>query len=177
VRRLANGHLPHSCQSVSAMQSAPSTCARLRFPGCAVVSGDDFLPIFMYILVHSDLPDASLLHRYIQELADPVLLNGQGGYYLTVFEAAVNDIERWSAETHPEELTRADVEYQVGAALRYTGPCALHATRSQRSLSLCPGYPMLGASSILSVVCEWHPACAVHVMASLWRAMPAPLPY
>jgi len=49
------------------------------------LSADDFLPIFIYVIVHADIDQLETLSEYIYELCDPELLNGEGGYYLTVF--------------------------------------------------------------------------------------------
>eukprot|EP01047_Picozoa_sp_COSAG01_P077777 COSAG01_NODE_14130_length_1493_cov_0.829986_3_plen_135_part_00 len=54
-----------------AEDAAPQTKSK---GGGVTISGDDFLPIFIWVTVHADLDDAPRLWRYIFELADPKLL-------------------------------------------------------------------------------------------------------
>eukprot|EP01043_Picozoa_sp_COSAG02_P045588 COSAG02_NODE_4185_length_5653_cov_9.004861_3_plen_1007_part_00 len=80
----------------------------------AFISGDDFLPIFIYIVVQSKLKKLSQMWHYMYYLADPVLLRGEGGYYLGVFEAAMHWISNWSPEDHnqvePQKLVEPELK-------------------------------------------------------------------
>ena len=50
----------------------------------------DFLPLFIYVLVHADFCKAEVEAEYMWGLVHPSLLNGEGGYYLTTLTSAVN---------------------------------------------------------------------------------------
>eukprot|EP00455_Lapot_gusevi_P010137 TRINITY_DN14571_c0_g1_i2.p1 TRINITY_DN14571_c0_g1~~TRINITY_DN14571_c0_g1_i2.p1 ORF type:complete len:122 (-),score=15.16 TRINITY_DN14571_c0_g1_i2:32-397(-) len=60
------------------------------------IGGDDFLPIFTYVMVHSSLAHPVLTNAFLWALADPQILLSQSGYYLTAFSAAVQFIERYT---------------------------------------------------------------------------------
>ena len=89
---------------VTAASSVYTAFASEQTGKAAVISGDDFLPIFIYIVVQSQLTKLSQMWHYMYYLADPVLLRGEGGYYLGVFEAAVHYISNWSLEVHSSQL-------------------------------------------------------------------------
>ena len=50
------------------------------------------------MVVQSQLSKLDQMWHYMFYLADPVLLTGEGGYYLGVFEAAIHYIRNWSPE-------------------------------------------------------------------------------
>eukprot|EP01113_Clastostelium_recurvatum_P026874 TRINITY_DN3229_c0_g1_i2.p1 TRINITY_DN3229_c0_g1~~TRINITY_DN3229_c0_g1_i2.p1 ORF type:complete len:785 (-),score=160.34 TRINITY_DN3229_c0_g1_i2:80-2434(-) len=54
------------------------------------LSADDFLPIFIFVLVNSDVAQHFTLHDFLWQLADPDQLTGESGYYLTVYSSAIN---------------------------------------------------------------------------------------
>jgi hypothetical protein len=53
------------------------------------LGADEFLPIFLFVLVHSQLDNPVALNELLWATMDPADLRGHGGYYLTVFEAAL----------------------------------------------------------------------------------------
>jgi hypothetical protein len=55
----------------------------------SMLSADDFFPIFVYVCAHSSVEAAELSKQFIWGLNCRYNLNGEGGYYLTVFEAAI----------------------------------------------------------------------------------------
>ncbi|CEG41896.1 hypothetical protein F443_15934 [Plasmopara halstedii] len=57
-----------------------------------VLSGDDFLPIFIYVIVHSDLEAPILTQVLLNRLCDPEKRQSESGYYLATFEAALHHI-------------------------------------------------------------------------------------
>ncbi|RLN59893.1 hypothetical protein BBJ29_001900 [Phytophthora kernoviae] len=56
------------------------------------LSGDDFLPIFIYVIVHSDLEAPILTQVLLNRLCDPEKRRSESGYYLATFEAALHHI-------------------------------------------------------------------------------------
>jgi Vacuolar sorting protein 9 (VPS9) domain len=59
----------------------------------AVIGADDFFPIFVYIIVQAKLENPLLMKEFMWSLCDRQTLSGQGGYYLTVFDAALEYIK------------------------------------------------------------------------------------
>lgn len=57
-----------------------------------VLSGDDFLPIFVYVIVHSDLESPIMTQVLLNRLCDPEKRRSESGYYLATFEAALHHI-------------------------------------------------------------------------------------
>ncbi|KAF1314426.1 hypothetical protein FI667_g16676, partial [Globisporangium splendens] len=57
-----------------------------------VLSGDDFLPIFVYVIVHSDLETPIMTQVLLNRLCDPEKRRSESGYYLATFEAALHHI-------------------------------------------------------------------------------------
>lgn len=53
------------------------------------LSGDDFLPIYIYALVHSDLEFVFETLTWLKVFCDPDQRVGEAGYYITSLEAAV----------------------------------------------------------------------------------------
>jgi hypothetical protein len=59
------------------------------------VSADDFFTIFLYVIFHSQLTQLEVTKTFILGLCDRKSLNGEAGYYLTAFEAAIEYIKDW----------------------------------------------------------------------------------
>jgi len=59
-----------------------------------VLSADDFLPIFMHIVVQSEVENLESINQFMWQLCDPTQLLGEGGYYLTVFSSIVSLLHR-----------------------------------------------------------------------------------
>ena len=64
------------------------------------LSADDFFPIFIYVVVNSEVRRLESMKLFISTLCDQQSLQGEGGYYLTVFEAAIEYIARFSMTEH-----------------------------------------------------------------------------
>eukprot|EP00026_Physarum_polycephalum_P007117 Phypoly_transcript_07171.p1 GENE.Phypoly_transcript_07171~~Phypoly_transcript_07171.p1 ORF type:complete len:246 (+),score=37.32 Phypoly_transcript_07171:712-1449(+) len=59
-----------------------------------VLSADDFLPIFMHVIVQSEVGHLESTNQFLWQLCDPMQLQGEGGYYLTVFSSIVSLLHR-----------------------------------------------------------------------------------
>ena len=57
-----------------------------------VLSGDDFLPIYIYVIVQCALPYLYSTLECLSCLCDPEKRLGESGYYLASFEAAIHHI-------------------------------------------------------------------------------------
>jgi hypothetical protein len=60
--------------------------------GEEVLGGDDFLPIFVYVVVQAGIPDLKFLQTVLSALCDPDKRLSETGYYVATFEAAVEHI-------------------------------------------------------------------------------------
>ena len=57
------------------------------------LGADEFLPIFVYVTVHAQLDSPLRDKECMWALCEPDMIAGEGGYYLTVFDAALAHIE------------------------------------------------------------------------------------
>ena len=57
-------------------------------PGC-ILGADDFMPIFMFVVSRASLDRAFHDKEYLVHLCPENILDGQGAYYLSTFEAAL----------------------------------------------------------------------------------------
>ena len=58
-----------------------------------VLSADDLVPIFIYVLCQTSLQTPLLDAELLWDLCHPDSLYGEGGYFLTVFESAIAFVE------------------------------------------------------------------------------------
>lgn len=61
-------------------------------PADQFLAADEFLSVFIFVLVQSTLEELPVTCKFMSTLCDPELLSGQHGYYLTVFESAIQCI-------------------------------------------------------------------------------------
>ncbi|CAM1308925.1 RIN2 (predicted) [Pycnogonum litorale] len=59
------------------------------------IGADDFLPLFIYVLVHCGMIAAEVEADYMWGLLHPSLLTGEGGYYLTTLSSAVHILKNF----------------------------------------------------------------------------------
>jgi len=59
------------------------------------LGADDFLPIFVWVLVQTGMVAAEVEAEYMWGLLHPSLLSGEGGYYLTTLSSAVNVLKNF----------------------------------------------------------------------------------
>lgn len=69
-------------------------------PGQYFLSADDFFPIFVFVIAQSRLAHLETSKQFMWGLCDKSALNGEGGYYLTVFEAAAEYIKNMTIAGH-----------------------------------------------------------------------------
>lgn len=56
------------------------------------LGADDFLPIFIYVVVRAQIKDISLINEEMQALCDPDGRMSEAGYYLATLEASIQHI-------------------------------------------------------------------------------------
>ena len=54
------------------------------------LAGDEILPILCYVISHADVICLGVLVELMMGVCDPLVLNGEGGYYLTVLGASLS---------------------------------------------------------------------------------------
>uniref|UniRef100_A0A8C5MES2 Ras and Rab interactor 2 n=1 Tax=Leptobrachium leishanense TaxID=445787 RepID=A0A8C5MES2_9ANUR len=59
---------------------------------------DDFLPVLTYVIAQCDMLEIDTEIEYMMELLDPILLHGEGGYYLTSAYGALSLIKNFREE-------------------------------------------------------------------------------
>ncbi|CAH1792387.1 unnamed protein product [Owenia fusiformis] len=70
------------------------------------MGADDFLPMFIYVLVQCGMVMAEVEADYMWGLLHPSVLNGEGGYYLTTLSSAVHVLKNFheTASSQPASL-------------------------------------------------------------------------
>lgn len=67
-----------------------------------MLGADDFLPLFVWVLVQSGMIAAEIEAEYMWGLLHPSLLSGEGGYYLTTLSSAVHVLKNFRACSNSE---------------------------------------------------------------------------
>lgn len=88
------------------------------------IGADDFLPIFLYILCQSSINTPLLTKELLWGLCHPDQLYGESGYYLTVYESALEFVQ--NIEVDDEALRSVDDD-------------EFDEDRGRRTLSAAPG--------------------------------------
>lgn len=83
--------------SARAVYAAYNEEKNLQLPPSArtqhFLGADEFLPVFIYVVVQARLQRPLLLKKLLWATCDPEVLRGEGGYYLTVYEAALSYVQ------------------------------------------------------------------------------------
>ena len=90
------------------------------------LGADDFLPIFIYVLCQTNLNHPHLNKNILWNLCHPDQLRGESGYYLTMYESAIEFV--LSVEVDEEVLNRitlpeSDIEtvcYSNGTVFKFS---------------------------------------------------------
>ncbi|KAJ9575552.1 hypothetical protein L9F63_007593, partial [Diploptera punctata] len=72
---------------------------------CIALGADDFLPLFVWVLVQSGMVAAEIEADYMWGLLHPSLLSGEGGYYLTTLSSAVHVLKNFRACSEEQSRT------------------------------------------------------------------------
>ncbi|XP_073980970.1 src homology 2 domain-containing protein sprint isoform X4 [Rhodnius prolixus] len=80
--------------------------------GGMLLGADDFLPLFVWVLVQSGMVAAEIEADYMWGLLHPSLLSGEGGYYLTTLSSAVHVLKSFRACS--EEYIAAGAPFNWG---------------------------------------------------------------
>ncbi|GLE04559.1 hypothetical protein PINS_up013514 [Pythium insidiosum] len=91
-RRMCRQEQQQQRQEQSDPSSNDGTSPRSTTDEEDVLSGDDFLPIFIYVIVHANLSAPILTQVLLNRLCDPEQRRSESGYYLATYEAALHHI-------------------------------------------------------------------------------------
>ncbi|XP_018896161.2 protein sprint [Bemisia tabaci] len=78
-----------------------------------VLGADDFLPLFVWVLVQSGMVAAEIEAEYMWGLLHPSLLSGEGGYYLTTLSSAVHVLKNFTTCSE-EKHSGAPLDWGIG---------------------------------------------------------------
>jgi hypothetical protein len=73
----------------------------------AMLGADDFLPIFIFVVCQAPLRHPQLNKEMLWKLCHPDQLRGESGYYLTMYESAIEYI--MSVEVSEESLSETGI--------------------------------------------------------------------
>mgnify|MGYP005995817445 CR=1 FL=1 len=77
----------------------------------AALGADDFLPIFIFVVCRAGLTHPSLSKDMLWQLCHPDQLHGESGYYLTVYESALEYIACEEVSEERMTLTGVDLNF------------------------------------------------------------------
>ncbi|XP_017783155.1 PREDICTED: protein sprint [Nicrophorus vespilloides] len=104
------------------------------------LGADDFLPLFVWVLVKTKFVSAEIEAEYMWGLLHPSLLSGEGGYYLTTLSSAVHVLKNFkeSIEENVKNNPKTDSVLKVvvpdelhGSILTKTLPARPHMTTKE----------------------------------------------
>jgi hypothetical protein len=74
----------------------------------AALGADDFLPVFIFVVCRAGLSHPLFSKDLLWQLCHPDQLHGESGYYLTVYESALEYIQAEEVSPEKMELTGVD---------------------------------------------------------------------
>ncbi|XP_067011563.2 protein sprint [Anabrus simplex] len=114
---------------------------------CITLGADDFLPLFVWVLVQSGMVAAEIEAEYMWGLLHPSLLSGEGGYYLTTLSSAVHVLKNFRACSEEQSKTLgpgASLDWRVGSlaefrsVLKIVVPDEMHGSIITKTLPVRP---------------------------------------
>jgi len=82
-----------------------------------VLSADDLVPIFIYILCQSGLRHPILNRDLLWKICHPDVLHGECGYYLTIYESALQFLIDLNDDDVPLRESIVDLSYTYDASI------------------------------------------------------------
>ena len=115
--------LVRACKAIQAeFKQAVLPTLKTKGVSDTYLNADTFVPIFIYVFCRSELSTPHLYKDLMWELCHPDQLHGEAGYYLTVFESAleyvevepIDEIPHPTRNTTSQQLTSTDVPPEEG---------------------------------------------------------------
>ena len=102
--QLAPHKLDMLLEAVKAIYVEHAINCQLKKPGKETdpLGGDDFLPIFVFVVCHAKLKAPLFVRTLFWNLGSAATLRGEGGYYITVYEASLEYVKDLHLEDDPD---------------------------------------------------------------------------
>ncbi|KAI4463063.1 rab gdp/gtp exchange factor [Holotrichia oblita] len=119
---------------------------QLTGSGRSVTLGaDDFLPLFVWVLVRTNFVAAEIEAEYMWGLLHPSLLSGEGGYYLTTLLSAVHVLKNFK-ESNEENVKN---NLKSDSVLKVVVPDELHGSILTKTL---PARPHMTTKEVCKII-------------------------
>jgi hypothetical protein len=104
------------------------------------LGADEFLPIFIYVLVRAEIPDLLALNEELQALCDPDKRLSETGYYLATLEASIQHLVEADINNGNEALfLMADINASKDSDdLSFDGRCSFDGLQMHGVQTLSP---------------------------------------
>jgi len=99
------------------------------------LGADDFLPLFVWVLVKTKFVTAEIEAEYMWGLLHPSLLSGEGGYYLTTLSSAVHVLKNFKSSTTEERISSIP---KSDCVLKVVVPNEMHGSILTKTLPVRP---------------------------------------
>ena len=116
-RAKRDAHFDHTGVETEGVSSTAAAAA--NGDSAAGYGADDFLPLFIWVVLRSQAVDLASNCEYIYQFLNPVRLMGKSGYYLTNLQSAINFVNYVEADSltiEPEEFARKVAEAEADLA-------------------------------------------------------------
>lgn len=101
------------------------------------LGADDFLPLFVWVLVQSGMVAAEIEAEYMWGLLHPSLLSGEGGYYLTTLSSAVHVLKSFRPGSD-QAADCSDGPAEFRSVLKIVVPDEMHGSIITKTLPVRP---------------------------------------
>ncbi|XP_060531788.1 protein sprint isoform X4 [Cylas formicarius] len=109
------------------------------------LGADDFLPLFVWVLVKTNFVAAEIESEYMWGLLHPSLLSGEGGYYLTTLSSAVHVLKNFKEGC--QENVNSHVKNE--SVLKVVVPDELHGSILTKTL---PARPHMTTKEVCKII-------------------------
>ncbi|XP_048526431.1 protein sprint isoform X5 [Dendroctonus ponderosae] len=109
------------------------------------LGADDFLPIFVWVMVKTNFVAAEIEAEYMWGLLHPSLFSGEGGYYLTTLSSAVHVLKNFKKSC--EENNKNHVEND--SVLKVVVPDELHGSILTKTV---PARPQMTTKEVCKII-------------------------
>ena len=104
----------------------------------ASFGADDFLPVFMYVLIQCGVVSAEIEADYMFGLLQPSILSGEGGYYLTTLSSAIHVLKHMHQMSDNSNDNSVDSKYLINTSKAISVP-EMNSSSSETSVTSASG--------------------------------------
>ncbi|XP_050304173.1 protein sprint isoform X2 [Anthonomus grandis grandis] len=113
---------------------------------CTQLGADDFLPIFVWVLVKTNFVAAEIEAEYMWGLLHPSLFSGEGGYYLTTLSSAVHVLKHFKKSC---EDSNSQNHVENDSVLKVVVPDELHGSILTKTV---PARPQMTTKEVCKII-------------------------